>query len=116
MFRSILTKTVIASSLMLSVLGASPAQPAQAQAGELCFNETRQCISGRFRQYWEQNGGLAVFGFPMSAAQNERNRDTGQTYLTQWFERNRFGYHPENRAPYDVLLGRLGEDELRSDV
>jgi hypothetical protein len=32
----------------------------------------------------------------------------GRMYLTQWFERARFEYHPENAAPYDVLLGRLG--------
>jgi len=81
-------------------------------ADELCFPETSQCIGGRFRQYWEQNGGLAVFGFPLTPAREERNRDTGQTYLTQWFERNRFELHPENAAPYDVLLGRLGDDGL----
>ena len=82
----------------------------QAQGAGLCFNVPgiTNCIDGRFRQYWEQNGGLAVFGYPISAATNEMNRDTGQTYLTQWFERNRFELHPENRAPYTVLLGRLG--------
>lgn len=26
----------------------------------------------------------------------------------QWFERARFEYHPENQAPYDILLGLLG--------
>jgi hypothetical protein len=31
-------------------------------------------------------------------------------YLTQWFERAKFEYHPENKAPYDVLLGRLGAE------
>lgn len=77
-----------------------------------CFAETNQCIDGRFRQYWEQNGALAVFGYPISSARDERNRDTGQTYRTQWFERNRFEAHPENASPYDVLLGRLGEDRL----
>jgi WD40 repeat protein len=90
-----------------------PSSPASAAPGELCFPETGRCISGRFREYWEQNGGLAVFGYPTSQAAQERNRDTGQTYLTQWFERNRFELHPENKAPYDVLLGRLGDDALR---
>ena len=82
-------------------------------ADQRCFGETGQCISGRFRAYWEQNGGLAVFGFPISSARDEVNRDTGQTYLTQWFERNRIELHTENPAPYDVLLGRLGDDRLR---
>lgn len=86
---------------------------ARAQSDQRCFSETQQCISGRFRQYWEQNGGLPVFGLAITAAAPELNRDTGQTYQTQWLERNRFEAHPENAAPYDVLLGRLGDDRLR---
>ena len=81
-------------------------------AAPRCFAETNQCIDGRFRTYWEQNGGLAVFGFPITPQREERNRDTGRVYQTQWFERNRFELHPENAAPYDVLLGRLGDDRL----
>jgi dipeptidyl aminopeptidase/acylaminoacyl peptidase len=89
---------------------AHAAMPNQQQSR--CFKETGQCIGGRFREYWEQNGGLAVFGFPTSAAQNETNRDTGKVYMTQWFERARLELHLENQAPYDVLLGRMGEDRL----
>jgi hypothetical protein len=98
-------------ALLLIATAFLPAQSAQAQA-ETCFQETGYCISGRFREYWLQNGGLAVFGYPISAAKEERNRDTGQTYLTQHFERNRFELHTKNARPYDVLLGRLGEDRL----
>ncbi len=86
-----------------------------AQTGRVCFTDVPRitnCIEGRFREFWEQNGGLLVFGYPITAATNERNRDTGQTYLTQWFERARFELHPGNPRPYDVLLGRLGEDRL----
>lgn len=47
---------------LLALLGALiPAHAANA-AGDLCFAETGQCIRGRFREYWEQNGGFAVFG------------------------------------------------------
>ena len=98
--------------LLLLALAPLFAMPQARAADERCFAETNQCISGRFRDYWEQNGGLAVFGYPVSAARNEANRDTGTTFLTQWFERNRFELHPENNAPYDVLLGRLGDDQL----
>src|SRR3954447_5828406 len=31
----------------------------------------------------------------------------------QYFERQRFELHAENAAPYDVLLGRLGNELLR---
>lgn len=82
-------------------------------ADRRCFAETTQCIEGRFRDYWEQNGGLAVFGYPITPARMETNSDAGQRYLTQWFERNRFELHPDNAAPYDVLLGRLSDDLLR---
>jgi hypothetical protein len=82
-----------------------------AQQDQRCFPETGQCISGRFREYWEQNGGLAVFGFPISAVMGQE-ADDGM-FETQWFERNSFELHPENAAPYDVLLGRLGDDRLR---
>jgi len=83
-------------------------------ASQLCFpGKTQFCIAGRFLEYWQQNGGLEVFGYPLSAAQEQPNADTGQRYLTQQFERNRFELHPENERPYDVLLGRLGADQLR---
>ncbi len=82
-------------------------------AEEQCFEQTRACVGGRFLAYWKENGDLPVFGLAIWPSQNELNADTRQTYLTQWFERNRFELHPENQAPYDVLLGRLGADRLR---
>ncbi len=90
-------------ALLLTAGMSMPARTASAQ-DRLCFPETNQCIEGRFREYWLQNGGLAVLGYPSTPAQEERNRDTGKVYLTQWFERNRFELHPENARPYDVLL------------
>ena len=87
-------------------------RPASAQTDDRCFEQTSQCINGRFRSFWEQNGGLSIFGYPISRADLEVNPDTAQSYLTQWFERNRFELHLENAAPYDVLLGRPGSDAL----
>lgn len=78
-----------------------------------CFSQTNQCITGRFRTYWEQNGGLAVFGLPISSAEERWSRYGGSTpTLTQWFERNRFEYQVDHAPPYDVLLGRLGDELL----
>ena len=54
---------------------------------------------------------LALFGYPISEPQMEQGAD-GTMYLTQWFERARFEYHPGNAAPYTVLLGRLGAEML----
>jgi hypothetical protein len=67
-------------------------------------------MSGRIRVFWEQNGGLPVFGFPIGPQHEELVE--GTPFQVQWFERNRLELHPENAAPYDVLLGRLGADRL----
>jgi hypothetical protein len=82
----------------------------RAQSDERCFPETNYCISGRIREFWEQNGGLPIFGFPIGPQQAETVE--GKSFQAQWFERNRLELHPENAAPYDVLLGRLGVDRL----
>jgi hypothetical protein len=95
--------------LMAVVLLAAPG-PARAQTGERCFAETGYCISGRIREYWEQNGGLPVFGYPTSPQREELVE--GRPIQLQWFERNRLELHPQNQRPYDVLLGRLGADRL----
>lgn len=81
-----------------------------AQATERCFVETGFCISGRIQEYWEQNGGLPVFGYPISTL-GVITVD-GEKVIAQRFERNRLELHPTNNRPYDVLLGRLGADRL----
>lgn len=73
----------------------------------LNFAETGHSITGRFAAYWQQHGGLPVFGFPLAAATQH-----GDAPLTQLFERTRFEAHPTNAAPYDVLLGRMGAEAL----
>jgi ELWxxDGT repeat protein len=90
------------------LLSLSPV-PIRAQE-QHCFPETGQCISGRIREFWEQNGGLPVFGFPTTDQHEELVE--GKPFQVQWFERNRLELHPENQRPYDVLLGRLGADRL----
>ncbi len=73
------------------------------------FPETGHYVSGRFRQYWEDRGGLFVFGLPLTKTYYEVSTD-GNTYLTQYFERARFEYHPSNQQPYDVLLTLVGNE------
>jgi hypothetical protein len=102
---------VLLGAVVLAITSWLPS--VSAQPARRCFPETGHCIEGRFLVYWLQNGGLDVFGYPTTGARMELNRDTGRTYLTQWFERNRFELHPANRPPYDVLLGRLGDDRLQ---
>jgi 5'-nucleotidase len=84
----------------------------QAAEGELCFNQpgVTACVAPEFRAYWENNGGLAVFGYPMEAAKQEQTPEG--TFLVQYFERQRFELHPQNPAPYNVLLGRANDEVL----
>jgi hypothetical protein len=95
---------------LLSLLPTALPTPTRAQSAEHCFSETGYCISGRIREFWEQNGGLPVFGFPITPQQTETIE--GQPLQVQWFERNRLELHPDNAPPYDVLLGRLGAEHV----
>jgi hypothetical protein len=51
--------------LLMLPLAGIPAL-ASAQTAERCFAETGHCISGPIRAYWEQHGGLPVFGYPIT--------------------------------------------------
>ncbi len=72
-----------------------------------CFAETGHCVQGRFLAYWRAHGGLALNGLPLTEERVETLED-GRDYTVQYFERTRLEYHPENPAPYDVLLGQFG--------
>jgi ABC-type transport system substrate-binding protein len=69
-------------------------------------------VAGRFLEVWDAQGSnqnsTYVNGLPITARRAEISTEDGKSYDTQWFERAKFEAHPENKAPYDVLLGRLG--------
>ncbi len=72
------------------------------------FPETGFGVGGLFLQYWEENGGLQSFGYPISAEFDEVQPD-GRAFRVQYFERARFELHPEAAGtPYVVQLGLLG--------
>ena len=81
---------------------------AQAQDTSHFFPETGETVSGRFLEYWNQKGGLAQQGFPISDLIQEKSDTDGKTYATQYFERAVFELHAEHAAPNDVLLSLLG--------
>jgi Bacterial protein of unknown function (DUF839) len=106
----------IASIVMILVLMLLLALPAQAQDGGRVFPETGFALKADFLRFWERNGGLAVFGFPLTGELGLPNKDLGRVFTVQYVERQRFELHPENRGtPYEVLLGRLGVDALEMD-
>lgn len=78
------------------------------------FDQTHQEITGDFLRYWREHGGKREFGYPISPALNMVSPSDGKTYLTQWFERARFEWHPELPGGPGVVLGRLGAELLQN--
>ena len=77
--------------------------------------EIARHASWRAFEEWRQNGGLPIFGFPISGEMQEVSPIDGKTYTVQYFERNRFEYHPEFRGTRnEVLLGLLGVEIVKS--
>lgn len=75
------------------------------------FPQTGHSLSGVFLNYWLKYGGLDLFGYPLTEPYQELDSGSGQIYMVQWFERERFEYHPENAGSrYEVLLGLLGNE------
>lgn len=71
----------------------------------LLFAETGHRLCPPFRQYWEANGGLAMYGMPLSEASDITGRPV------QFFERSRFEYFPEHQGtPFEIQLGLLGQE------
>ncbi|HET9494468.1 MAG TPA: ABC transporter substrate-binding protein [Chloroflexia bacterium] len=88
--------------------------PGYAQSTSRTFPETGKTVQGRFLEYWDQNGGLAQQGLPISDEMQEESDTNGKTYTVQYFERAVFEAHPENQAPYDVLLSLLGVFSMKT--
>jgi hypothetical protein len=93
--------------------GTSPdpdARPRTTQEGSRShhFPETGHTLAEPFLSYWQERGGLPIFGYPISQAYRDE-----RGLLVQWFERVRMEYHPEN-GEHSVLLGHLGLESLRA--
>ncbi len=79
--------------------------------GSQTFPETGHTVTGLFLDYWNNHGGLAQQGYPITEAYFETNDADGNQYVTQYFQRARFEYHPEQSDPqYKVLLGLVGTE------
>lgn len=83
--------------------------PAFVQAqSQRCFGETGHCIAEPFLSYWQANGGLAVFGMPISEVIPNEIVEGNWVGATQWFERDRL----EDHGALGVMAGRLGAAQL----
>jgi polysaccharide biosynthesis protein PslG len=91
-------------SLMLAGMVATTGSTVSAASDY--YKETGHYLYGQFRDYWNGNGGLTRFGFPITKVFNSKSTN-GQTYPTQYLERAVFEQHPENKGTQYEVLGRL---------
>jgi pimeloyl-ACP methyl ester carboxylesterase len=115
-------------NVLLGLLGVSAVKSRQNEApfrpvgnpggGAIWFADTQHTLGDSseggqaITAYWNRLGGLQQFGYPLSQPFMEKNSADGKTYLVQYFERQRFEYHPEHKGTrYEVLLGRLGAEQ-----
>lgn len=91
----------------------APFKAAQPTSDGIFFEPTMHNLSGKFLEYWQATGGLAIYGYPVSEAFSEKSRSDGKNYLVQYFERNRLELHPEAAGTrWEVQLGLLGSELL----
>lgn len=66
------------------------------------FPETGFQVCYAFLDFFNANGGVAQFGYPISGFENDNER------IVQYFQRARFEWHPENPSEQSVTLTDLG--------
>jgi len=80
------------------------------RAGHRFFAATGHGITGLFADYWEQNGGVGVFGFPLSEPTREAVGANKAVTTVQYFERARFELAAGPNGQQTVRLGNLGRE------
>jgi hypothetical protein len=70
------------------------------------FPDSGHTLRGPFRAFWQANGGLHQFGFPISEELVQQFE--GHPYTVQYFERSRFERPAGQAGP--VTLGLLGRE------
>jgi hypothetical protein len=98
--RIVLVAALAALTLMLVLVPFT----LNAQETERYFPETGHTVKDEFLAYFNQHGGLRIFGFPIT----EQFTMSGRT--VQYFQRARLDLYPENQASQRVQLGKLGEE------
>lgn len=70
------------------------------------FPETQHIVSYAFLDYFRENGGIDVFGYPRSEFMHEAGR------VVQYFQRAKMEWHPESPLGSRIKLSNLGEEYL----
>jgi hypothetical protein len=79
-----------------------PAEPAAPEVRH--FDETNHDVADPFLSYWDDNGGLPIFGYP----ETDQFLDTKTGLTMQYFERARMEVQPDG----SIVLGRVGAEQI----
>jgi hypothetical protein len=83
------------------------AAPEQPQPDARFFPETQQNVRASFAEFWQVNGGLPIFGLPLSAEQQALD-DRGAAVVRQTFERAVLQRPLDATSAQQVTLAPLG--------
>lgn len=90
--------------IVLALLAAFWPRALSADEHTIYFPETGMSVSFGFKRYFQERGGLSIFGYPITPEIQEHG------FTVQYFQRARFEYHPEHAGTiYEVQLGLLGD-------
>ncbi len=87
--------------------GFATVEPIKNSKDRRYFPETKHIVQYGFKDTWESQGGLSIFGLPLSEEIDEQLAD-GKVHPVQYFERARFEYWGDQPAGQRVLLSLLG--------
>jgi len=91
--------------VLIGLFAVVPATPVSASSDY--YADTGHYLYGQFRDYWNGNGGLLQYGFPITKVFDQQSED-GKTHPTQYLQRAVFEQHAENKGtPFEVLGRRL---------
>ncbi|MDB5078877.1 MAG: hypothetical protein JWP00_801 [Chloroflexi bacterium] len=68
------------------------------------FDQTKHVLKGAFFTFWNKNGGLSRFGYPITEEFTEKNAQ-GKDTVYQYFERAKFAFDPDTKTVTISLLG-----------
>ena len=91
----------IVAIVLVGVL--APATPSFAAPAARYFPETGHWVQGDFLTFFDQHGGLDIFGYPRT----EQVVSDGR--IVQYFQRARMESWPNNPPPYNVQLMLIGD-------
>jgi hypothetical protein len=99
------TNTVGSPSLVWTPTPSSVREPAGVDGiSEQYFPETRHIVAGEFLNFFNQHGGLKIFGYPITGEFDWQGR------RVQYFQKARLELHLDQPYPYRVQPGLLGEE------